>query len=85
MVRPQALRGELHVQRQIFCFSYQHLKNSRFYGAEPPACILRIPLAIESNTGPKAIRSFILYPPRGKVKRFDGCSRGAVSGACCLQ
>ena len=74
------------MQRQIFCFSYQHLKNSRFYGAEPPACILRIPLAIESNTGPQADRFSILYPLEGKVKRFSAfpyamaLEGGAASG-----
>ena len=45
-------------------------KASRFYGAEPPACIRQIPLAIESGTGPQAICSSILYPFFRSVKQF---------------
>ena len=63
-VKPQVLRGgKPDEQRSIFCFYYQHLNEIRFYGAEPPACVLRNPLAIESETGPycKSVAYLLLY------------------------
>ena len=71
MVTPQALRGEPKLCAQhVCCYFRQQLKFSRFYGAEPPACIRRHPLAIESDTGPFV--SIILYPFYAPVNRFTG-------------
>ena len=63
-VKLQALRAD-GAQRRIFCFYYQHLKFVRFCGAEPPTCVRRHPLAIESETGPHCedrLIIYILYP-----------------------